>query len=213
MVRAHPLSRHRKSFFYPSPPITLSTLGAFFRPRPNLLREGGFGNSDCLFFFYFAHPVRPDTYPAMNLENPPVPGETPVHPRPEGKVITMATIAKAAGSLKGPSRRCSTTGTTASASAQDARTGLPRLPGDGLHANDLRAVVRMYPETGDFALLISKETGAQRSFANALSEALLARIHENHLSLATYDRRSTTPPIRRAAASAGQRRRLEIQSC
>lgn len=53
--------------------------------------------------------------------------------------------------------------------------------------NDLRAVVRMYPEMGDFALLVSKDLGLSAPFTDQLVEALLEQVQGSHLSLGYYD--------------------------
>ena len=141
-------------------------------------------------FFSFAHLVRPVTYPAMTLENLDAPdgGEPAAHARSEGKMITMATIAKAAGVSQGAISSLLNDrdyGIRVSAKTRERVFRVCREM--GYMPNDLRAVVRMYPELGDFALLVSKDIGLDEPFADSLARALLAHIPEGHLSVASYD--------------------------
>lgn len=57
----------------------------------------------------------------------------------------------------------------------------------GYMPNDLRAVVRMYPEMGDFALLVSSDSGVDDPFADLVAKSLLAAIPGHQLSIASYD--------------------------
>jgi DNA-binding LacI/PurR family transcriptional regulator len=125
----------------------------------------------------------------MNSENlDPPHGDAAGSSRPEGKAITMAMIAKAAGVSQG----------AISSLLNDRDYGI-RVSGKtrervfrvcremGYIPNDLRAVVRMYPEQGECALLISQDTGLETPFADSIAKALLRQIPAHHLSIAWYD--------------------------
>ena len=147
----------------------------------------------------------------MNLENLDAPeGGGAAEHRSEGKAITMAMIAKAAGVSQG----------AISSLLNDRDYGI-RVSGKtrervfrvcremGYIPNDLRAVVRMYPEKGDFALLVSSELGLEYPFAGQLAKALLRQIPSRHLSVACYDAtldytanpRALPPPVSSGVAS------------
>lgn len=113
--------------------------------------------------------------------------------RMEGKAITMAMIAKAAGVSQGAISSLLNDrdyGIRVSAKTRERVFRVCREM--GYIPNDLRAVVRMYPEQGDFALLFSREDDP---FAESLAGALLRQISTHHLSLAWYD------PVRDYAAT------------
>lgn len=124
----------------------------------------------------------------MNPENPEPPESGAGKPHPEGKGITMATIAKAAGVSQGAISSLLNDrdyGIRVSAKTRERVFRVCREM--GYMPNDLRAVVRMYPELGDFALLIASPPGLADPFADQLSKALLQRIPAHHLSVAWYD--------------------------
>ncbi|MDD5351172.1 MAG: LacI family DNA-binding transcriptional regulator [Chthoniobacteraceae bacterium] len=125
----------------------------------------------------------------MNPENVDAPrGGAAGESRPEGKAITMAMIAKAAGVSQGAISSLLNDrdyGIRVSAKTRERVFRVCREM--GYIPNDLRAVVRMYPEQGEFALLVSQDMGMENPFADALSKALLRQIPVHHLSLAWYD--------------------------
>jgi len=126
----------------------------------------------------------------MNLENLDAPkgGAAEGENRPEGKTITMATIAKAAGVSQGAISSLLNDrdyGIRVSAKTRERVFRVCREM--GYMPNDLRAVVRMYPEKGDFALLVSKGLGLDDPFADRLAKALMQQIPAHHFSLALYD--------------------------
>jgi len=126
----------------------------------------------------------------MNLENLDASkgGAAAGEHRPEGKTITMATIAKAAGVSQGAISSLLNDrdyGIRVSAKTRERVFRVCREM--GYMPNDLRAVVRMYPERGDFALLISKDLGLDDPFADRLARALMQQIPVHHLSVAWYD--------------------------
>ena len=126
----------------------------------------------------------------MNLENVDAPQSGPVgggH-RPETKTITMAMIAKAAGVSQGAISSLLNDrdyGIRVSAKTRERVFRVCREM--GYLPNDLRAVVRMYPHLGDFALLVSKDLGLEDPFATRLAQALLRQLPAHHLSVAWYD--------------------------
>ena len=126
----------------------------------------------------------------MNLENLDAPdsGAAAGVNRPEGKTITMAMIAKAAGVSQGAISSLLNDrdyGIRVSAKTRERVFRVCREM--GYMPNDLRAVVRMYPELGDLALLISKDLGLEDPFADRLAKALIQQIPAHHLSVAWYD--------------------------
>jgi len=140
--------------------------------------------------FSFARLARAVTYPAMNLENldAPTSGAAAGNVRPEGKTITMATIAKAAGVSQGAISSLLNDrdyGIRVSAKTRERVFRVCREM--GYMPNDLRAVVRMYPELGDFTLLVSKDLGLEDPLADRLAKTLMRQIPAHHLSVAWYD--------------------------
>ncbi|MCX6967976.1 MAG: LacI family DNA-binding transcriptional regulator [Verrucomicrobia bacterium] len=126
----------------------------------------------------------------MNLENLDAPnsGGATGGSRPEGKTITMAMIAKAAGVSQGAISSLLNDrdyGIRVSAKTRERVFRVCREM--GYMPNDLRAVVRMYPKLGDFALLISQETGLEDPLADQLVKSLMRQIPSHHLAVATYD--------------------------
>ena len=126
----------------------------------------------------------------MNLENldAPTSGAAAGNARPEGKPITMATIAKAAGVSQGAISSLLNDrdyGIRVSAKTRERVFRVCREM--GYMPNDLRAVVRMYPELGDFTLLVSKDLGLEDPLADRLAKTLMRQIPSHHLSVAWYD--------------------------
>ncbi len=125
----------------------------------------------------------------MNLDNLDAPGGGVAgESRPEGKTITMATIAKAAGVSQGAISSLLNDrdyGIRVSAKTRERVFRVCREM--GYMPNDLRAVVRMYPKLGDFALLVSKAVGLEDPFADRLLKALQRQIPSGQLSVALYD--------------------------
>lgn len=108
--------------------------------------------------------------------------------RPEGKSITMAMIAKAAGVSQGAISSLLNDRDYGIRVSPKTRERVFRVCREmGYMPNDLRAVVRMYPEMGDFALLISTETGLEDPLVNQLATTLLHQTPARHLSIAPYD--------------------------
>ena len=107
---------------------------------------------------------------------------------PPGKAITMAMIAKAAGVSQGAISSLLNDrdyGIRVSAKTRERVFRVCREM--GYMPNDLRAVVRMYPEKGQFVLLVSKDIGLENPFADTLSKALLRQIPAHDFILALYD--------------------------
>lgn len=103
-------------------------------------------------------------------------------------MITMATIAKAAGVSQGAISSLLNDRDYGIRVSAKTRERVFRVCRDmGYMPNDLRAVVRMYPELGDFALLVSKDVELEEPFVEALTKELLGSIPERHLSVASYD--------------------------
>ena len=126
----------------------------------------------------------------MNLENEDAPKSGPAggENRPEAKTITMAVIAKAAGVSQGAISSLLNDrdyGIRVSAKTRERVFRVCREM--NYMPNDLRAVVRMYPKLGDFALLISKDLGLEDPFAARLAQVLIRQIPSHHLSVALYD--------------------------
>ena len=126
----------------------------------------------------------------MNLENLDAPGSGAAAGgnRPEGKTITMATIAKAAGVSQGAISSLLNDrdyGIRVSAKTRERVFRVCREM--GYMPNDLRAVVRMYPKLGNFALLVSKDCALDDPFADRLLKALMQQIPAHNLSVAWYD--------------------------
>ena len=126
----------------------------------------------------------------MNLENldAPTSGATEGNVRPEGKSITMAMIAKAAGVSQGAISSLLNDrdyGIRVSAKTRERVFRVCREM--GYIPNDLRAVVRMYPEKGELSLLVSNDLGMEDSFSDGCSKALMKLIPSQHLSIGLYD--------------------------
>lgn len=122
----------------------------------------------------------------MNLENLDAPESGAA--RPEGKSITMAMIAKAAGVSQGAISSLLNDRDYGIRVSVKTRERVFRVCRDmGYMPNDLRAVVRMYPELGDTAFLISRDLGLDDPFADCLTKALLSKIPAHHLSVAWYE--------------------------
>jgi LacI family transcriptional regulator len=118
-------------------------------------------------------------------------GET-LHPGPTGKSVTMATIARAAGVSQG----------AISSLLNDRDYGIRVSPKTrdrvfkvcremGYIPNDLRAVVRMYPELGETCLLVSNRIpdGLANPFVSRVAAALMSKGSGQHCSVtvAAYD--------------------------
>ena len=126
----------------------------------------------------------------MNLENLDAPnsGAAAGENRPEGKTITMAMIAKAAGVSQGAISSLLNDRDYGIRVSTKTRERVFRVCREmGYMPNDLRAVVRMYPEMGDFALLVSKEPGLDDPLADSLAKELVQQIPAHHLSVSLYD--------------------------
>jgi DNA-binding LacI/PurR family transcriptional regulator len=117
------------------------------------------------------------------------PGETP-SPRklPDfTRTITMAQIAKAAGVSQGAISSLLNDRDYGIRVSEKTRERVFRVCREmGYMPNDLRAVVRMYPELGEFCLLIARELG------NAAEEPALARVASAAVSAVPKDCRSLT---------------------
>jgi len=136
----------------------------------------------------------------MNSENLDAPesGAAAETSRPEGKAITMAMIAKAAGVSQGAISSLLNDRDYGIRVSAKTRERVFRVCREMSYMpNDLRAVVRMYPELGDVTLLVSKDLGLENPFADQLCKALLRQIPAHHISLAWYD-----PAVDYAAAPA-----------
>ncbi len=112
--------------------------------------------------------------------------ESEPHGKPEGKAITMAMVAKAAGVSQG----------AISSLLNDRDYGIRVSPRTrervfrvcremGYLPNDLRAIVRMYPERGDLYLLLD-ETAERNPLAEPLIQSLLRHAAGHHVGLALY---------------------------
>jgi len=158
--------------------------------------------------FSFAPKAQTATYPAMNLENLDAPENGAAESgRPEGKAITMAMIAKAAGVSQGAISSLLNDRDYGIRVSAKTRERVFRVCRElGYIPNDLRAVVRMYPEKGDCALIVSKEIGLDDPFASQLARVLLRQLPAHHLSLAWYDPEmdyATNPALLPAPVSTG----------
>ena len=108
------------------------------------------------------------------------------------KTITMAQIAKAAGVSQGAISSLLNDRDYGIRVSEKTRERVFKVCREmGYIPNDLRAVVRMYPELGDFCLLISTavEGGLSDPFVHRLSAAAMAAIPDvsHAISLAYYD--------------------------
>jgi len=124
----------------------------------------------------------------QNLDAPEQGGAAAGGSRPEGKSITMAMIAKAAGVSQGAISSLLNDRDYGIRVSPKTRERVFRVCREmGYLPNDLRAVVRMYPELGDFALLVSQDQGLEDPLINRLTTALLGQTPNRHLSVALYD--------------------------
>ena len=108
------------------------------------------------------------------------------------KTITMAQIAKAAGVSQGAISSLLNDRDYGIRVSEKTRERVFKVCREmGYIPNDLRAVVRMYPELGDFCLLLSTaiEGGLLDPFVQRLVAAVMAAVPDasHPLSLATYD--------------------------
>jgi LacI family transcriptional regulator len=108
------------------------------------------------------------------------------------KTITMATIARAAGVSQGAISSLLNDRDYGIRVSEKTRERVFRVCRElGYIPNDLRAVVRMYPEKGDLCLLISghlKQPLLDGFTARVASAALEhAHIHSRHLTIAAFD--------------------------
>src|SRR5580765_8205083 len=127
------------------------------------------------------------------------PGEAPMgdtrFPRKIGdlhKTITMAQIAKAAGVSQGAISSLLNDRDYGIRVSEKTRERVFKVCREmGYIPNDLRAVVRMYPELGDYCLMLSTaiEGGLRDPFTHRLTSAALAAVPEpsHPLSLAVYE--------------------------
>jgi len=126
----------------------------------------------------------------MNFAKEDAPGKLPASgasSKPEGKTITMAMIAKAAGVSQGAISSLLNDrdyGIRVSAKTRERVFRVCREM--GYVPNDLRAVVRMYPEQGEIALLLADNVGLQDPFADRIFKALAAEAEGHHVSVAYY---------------------------
>ena len=114
-------------------------------------------------------------------------GRTVIPAKSEGKAITMAMIAKAAGVSQGAISSLLNDrdyGIRVSAKTRERVFRVCREM--GYMPNDLRAVVRMYPELGDLCLFIAEDLGISDPLVDRLSKALLAKAQGNAMVTAFY---------------------------
>ncbi len=103
------------------------------------------------------------------------------------RTITMAQIAKAAGVSQGAISSLLNDRDYGIRVSEKTRERVFRVCRDmGYLPNDLRAVVRMYPELGEFCLLLARELG------NAAEEPAIARIASAAVAAVPQDCRSLT---------------------
>ncbi len=124
----------------------------------------------------------------MNFAKDEAPGRAAQGGKSEGKSITMAMIAKAAGVSQGAISSLLNDrdyGIRVSAKTRERVFRVCREM--GYMPNDLRAVVRMYPEMGDFSLLIADNLGLEDPFADRLAKALIRKTPGHHVSIAFYN--------------------------
>src|SRR3984885_3529003 len=108
------------------------------------------------------------------------------------KTITMAQIAKAAGVSQGAISSLLNDRDYGIRVSEKTRERVFKVCREmGYIPNDLRAVVRMYPEVGDFCLLIGAGSNGTKSdaFVSRLISAAMAAVPDaaHPLSLANYD--------------------------
>jgi len=126
-------------------------------------------------------------------------GRGAVSGKSEGKAITMAMIAKAAGVSQGAISSLLNDrdyGIRVSAKTRERVFRVCREM--GYMPNDLRAVVRMYPDIGDLCLLVDKNLGLDDSLVDRLSKALVLQGQGNYAVTALY-----SPEIDYSAAPDG----------
>lgn len=108
------------------------------------------------------------------------------HGKGEGKAITMAMVAKAAGVSQGAISSLLNDrdyGIRVSARTREKVFRVCREM--GYLPNDLRAIVRMYPERGNLYLLLD-ETAGQHPLATTLIQPLLQHAPGHHVGLSLY---------------------------
>lgn len=115
--------------------------------------------------------------------------------QPYNKTITMAAIAKAAGVSQGAISSLLNDRDYGIRVSEKTRKKVFKACRDlGYIPNDLRAVVRMYPELGDLCLLVSSSMGNWASnpfYARMLSGAISALAPSSrHMTLAEYDEKA-----------------------
>jgi DNA-binding LacI/PurR family transcriptional regulator len=116
------------------------------------------------------------------------------------KTITMAQIAKAAGVSQGAISSLLNDRDYGIRVSEKTRERVFKVCREmGYIPNDLRAVVRMYPELGDYCLLLSTavEGGLRDPFIHRLASAALAAVPDpsHPLSLAFYEENRDYPSI------------------
>ncbi len=143
----------------------------------------------------------------MNIAKEEAGGE--VGTRAEGKSITMAMIAKAAGVSQGAISSLLNDRDYGIRVSPKTRERVFRVCRE-MHyiPNDLRALVRMYPEKGDLCLLVEEAPGLEDPLADRFAKALLREYPEHHVTVAFYDHatdytdpESMPEPVRTGVAS------------
>ena len=125
----------------------------------------------------------------MNFAKEESAGKSTPGQKSEGKTITMAMIAKAAGVSQGAISSLLNDRDYGIRVSSKTRERVFRVCREmGYMPNDLRAVVRMYPELGDFALLISEDLGLGDPFVNSLTQELIKNTPGHQLSLTLYSK-------------------------
>ncbi len=106
----------------------------------------------------------------------------------EGKAITMAMIAKAAGVSQGAISSLLNDRDYGIRVSPKTRERVFRVCREMRYIpNDLRALVRMYPEKGDLCLLVQETPGLDDPMAERFAKALLQEYPEHHVTVAFYD--------------------------
>ena len=125
----------------------------------------------------------------MNFAKEEPAGRPSSGPKTEGKTITMAMIAKAAGVSQGAISSLLNDRDYGIRVSSKTRERVFRVCREmGYMPNDLRAVVRMYPELGDFAFLISDDLGLSDPFVCTLTQEFIKRTPEQQLSITLYNK-------------------------
>ncbi|MEI6352004.1 MAG: LacI family DNA-binding transcriptional regulator [Verrucomicrobiota bacterium] len=126
----------------------------------------------------------------MNSANEDVPGKGTTGSagaKSEGKSITMAMIAKAAGVSQGAISSLLNDRDYGIRVSPKTRERVFRVCREmGYIPNDLRAVVRMYPEMGEFALLVADNLGLGDPLVDRLIKSFVPIAPGQHLSVALY---------------------------